>query len=171
MACCCLVVRLSCLFVPMRSHVLVQIRNSTAAHAEATLVAAGGYAPAPTERPHIIHTWIQHLLMERIQDGGIKVASALQARMHSVLSSAMLAYEQCKCVLIMSVLTLLQRNILHSVKAPGRNQEMRSVVWCMHCSEMGVPHKSCVQMSSSHCFYPLVQYLSHNLCWPDVAVE
>ena len=58
---------------------------------------AGGYAPAPTERPHTIHTWIQHLLMERIQDGGLKVASALQARMHSVLSAAMLAYEQCKC--------------------------------------------------------------------------
>lgn len=36
--------------------------------------------------------------MERIQDGGIKVESPLQARMHSVLSAAMLAYEQCKCV-------------------------------------------------------------------------
>jgi hypothetical protein len=58
---------------------------------------ARGYAPAPTERPHTIHTWIQHLIMERIQDGGINVASALQAQMHRVLSSAMLAYEQCKC--------------------------------------------------------------------------
>ena len=57
---------------------------------------AGGYAPAPTERPHTIHTWIQHLIMERIQDGGIQVASALQARMHSVLSAAMLAFEQCR---------------------------------------------------------------------------
>jgi hypothetical protein len=40
--------------------------------------------------------------MERIQDGGIKVESALQARMHSVLSAAMLAYEQCKCASINS---------------------------------------------------------------------
>ena len=58
---------------------------------------AGTYAPAPTERVHTILAWVQQVLIERIQEGGVKAAPPIQSRIHQVLSDSMLGYEQCKC--------------------------------------------------------------------------
>jgi hypothetical protein len=45
-----------------------------------------------------VHAWIQALIIQRIVAGGMKeVSSSIQARIHSVLTTAMLGYEQCKC--------------------------------------------------------------------------
>jgi hypothetical protein len=60
------------------------------------------YAPAPSERTQTVHAWIQHLIIQRIVSGGIDgaiVTSSIQARIHNLLSEAMLGYEQCKCAL------------------------------------------------------------------------
>ena len=58
---------------------------------------AGNYAPAPTERVHTVHAWLQHTLMQRIVEGGLATSSSVQARIHANISDAMGAYEQCKC--------------------------------------------------------------------------
>lgn len=58
---------------------------------------AGTYAPAPTERVHTVLAWVQQVLIERIQAGGVKAAPPIQSRIHQVLSDSMLGYEQCKC--------------------------------------------------------------------------
>jgi patatin-like phospholipase/acyl hydrolase len=59
---------------------------------------AGTYAPAPFERAHTILSWLQQLIVERIADGGVTAPPPVQARIHQVLSDAMMGYEQCKYV-------------------------------------------------------------------------
>eukprot|EP00892_Ulva_mutabilis_P009382 jgi/Ulvmu1/6816/UM031_0020.1 len=60
------------------------------------LLSNGCYAPAPTERVHVVHAWLQQLLLQRIAAGGLAAPAALQARLCSCASEAMLAFEQCR---------------------------------------------------------------------------
>lgn len=60
------------------------------------LLENGLYAPAPTERVHMVMAWIQQIIMERRKEGGIDVPAPLLTRLYHVLSDAMLGYEQCR---------------------------------------------------------------------------
>ena len=58
---------------------------------------AGQYTPAPYERVHAVHTWLQAYIMERQTEGGMAVPPPILTRLQAFLSDAMLAYEQARC--------------------------------------------------------------------------
>jgi hypothetical protein len=59
---------------------------------------AGRYTPAPFERVHAVHAWVQLAYLRRERAGGLAVSSSVLSRIPNALTQAMLAYEQCRCV-------------------------------------------------------------------------
>eukprot|EP00892_Ulva_mutabilis_P007760 jgi/Ulvmu1/5356/UM022_0150.1 len=60
------------------------------------MLSNGTYAPAPTERVQTIASWIHQALIERIEGGGVKASSSLQARVYATLSHGFIAFEHCQ---------------------------------------------------------------------------
>lgn len=60
-------------------------------------LAAGNYAPAPTERCDTVHTWLQHHLAERLQAARGGRHPPLLAEAYAALAGAMNSYELCRC--------------------------------------------------------------------------
>ena len=60
----------------------------------------GRYTPAPFERVHAVHAWVQLAYLRRERAGGLAVSSSVLSRIPNTLSQAMHAYEQCRCGLL-----------------------------------------------------------------------
>ena len=66
------------------------------------LVCAGRFVPGASERCNTVFAWLQQLLQERLQEGGLTQAPPIASRMWQMLSEGYLQFEQCRWVIYTS---------------------------------------------------------------------
>eukprot|EP01024_Parvocaulis_polyphysoides_P014826 TRINITY_DN16220_c0_g1_i2.p1 TRINITY_DN16220_c0_g1~~TRINITY_DN16220_c0_g1_i2.p1 ORF type:complete len:459 (+),score=57.88 TRINITY_DN16220_c0_g1_i2:128-1504(+) len=54
------------------------------------------YVPGPAERVHTVMNWVHQYIMERRQQGGLKIEPPIITRLYQVFSEGMLGFEQCR---------------------------------------------------------------------------
>lgn len=103
------------------------------------MACAGCYAPAPTERVHVVHAWLQQLLLQRVAAGGIAAPPAQHGRLAALLTDAMSALGQCRCASLSDAIARHSCCCSHVPLSPYPNGGYIGDGWSPYAACMVVP--------------------------------